>query len=378
MKHILSLALFLLLNLVIVNSTVMKSVNGLKAQSKSRANAVLGQNIDILKKQWKDLFTAERGGSCTTNEIFKPDKTNNNDPSNKLEADAKKSGWGVIRPSTAWIKKWGFGPAAYLMDYLDPVFLDDFLIEVKKIISELSKIKKDDTDDYQDAFNIKFIAQKGNNLATDADFKSISPGFSKAIYDLSINTVQLNTVVTEWSWYATGDGDHAYDIVAKYDLNGDGRLNYRELILADIWNNKKRDDLYCYNCFFLLAKKIGAMFAYLDCQGKGYLTSEDLWTKLPNVIRGTNKWNIFQIGTAQNIRTDATNDFILKGGYTVDGGITRNEFITTILLGLWDRNISEGKIIEDDSRSLKTLRWANGGLADIRANEYVINNPIQK
>jgi len=385
MKQIVSLSLFLIFNLLLVNHCIlskstMENKSNLKSKTKSKAgaNAVLGQSLDALKRQWKTLFSTERGNSCTTNEVFTPDVSSDNDPSSQAEADAKKSGWGVIKPSTRWIKKWGFNGSAYLFDFLEPVFKQDFIKEAQSIIKDISKIKKDDNEVYQDAFNMKFIAPKGNNLSSDADFKAISKSFSKTLHDLSVNTVQLNTIFNEWSWFNSGDGDHAYDMVAKYDINGDGRLSYRELILANIWNNKKRDDLYCYNCFFLLAKKIAAMFAYLDCQGKGYLTSEDLWRKLPSLVRGTNQCNIFSISTNNSIRTDATNDFILKNGYTVDAGVTRNEFITGILLGFWDRIVQDDKIVLDDSMSMKTLRWANGGLADIRANQYLLDNPPVK
>jgi len=367
MKQILSLTCFLITILLIVQINSFGVSNNLKATNKN--HVAMEQDIAKLKLQWGQLFSVSRGGSCTS-ETFKPDESKNPNVIEEVDdPDAVRSGWGLTRPSFAWVKKWGYGDAAYLMDFLEPAFLKNFKLEANHIITTFGKISQKDSEEYKDSFNLKLIAPKGNNLATDSDFKQISKKFSKKIWETSINTCQLNRTIPLWGYYTPEDADDpAYDFVAKYDMNGDGRLNARELILAIIWNNKKRDNLFCHNCFFLLGKQLGAAFAFLDCEGKGYLTAEDMWDKLPSIKRGSDSYNIFKINQAISIRTSAVNDFILKNGYTVDGGVTRNEFITGILLGMWDRNVVEEKVLPegDDSMAMKKLRWT-AKKTDIRA-----------
>jgi hypothetical protein len=276
-----------------------------------------------------------------------------------------------------WVKKWGFGPVAYLFDYIDPSFKQDFITECNNIISDISKFKRADSDDYQDAFKMSFIAPKNNKLKNDEDFKAINPNFSKAVYDIGINTCQLNNAINDWGWFLQeGSNDQAYDFVLKYDQNGDGRLDISELILGVIWNNRKRDGLICYDCFYLLAKKLGAMFTYLDCQNKGYLTTEELWNKLPNLVRGTTKWNIFALSNSDTIRTSSVNDFLLKSSFTIDAGITKNEFISGILLGLWQRNTTPLKVLSnsDESKSMKSFRWTTNDTVDLIASNYLAEN----
>lgn len=346
-----------------------------KAETKTEATTLTkAQQLSFqqLDAEWKAMFTAPRGNSCTT-KVIKPDISSDNDDSN--QTDNKKSGWGLMRPNFKWIKKWGFEGASYLLDYLDPVFLQDFRDEANKIIKDLGKQDAKDNDDYSDKFNLKFVAPADNKLATDADFKSINPNWSKVIYDKSFNTNQLNHVYQEWSWYQQQDDqDPAYNFVAKFDLNGDGRLDYKETILGVIWTNKKRDGLYCYNCFFLLAKRLAAIFNYLDCESKGYLTAEDLWNKLQNLNRSETRWNIFKYGSNDSIRTLSVNDFILKNGYTIDGGVTRNEFIAGVLLGIWNRNVDSTVVLTDESRSQKNLRWSSNGMDDLVVNEFLAQN----
>jgi Ca2+-binding EF-hand superfamily protein len=367
MKQILSLTLFLIAILFTSQINASSTVNNLKATTK--VHVAMEQDINKLKLQWGQLFSVARGGACTS-ETFLPDASKDpNMVEDVNDPDAVQSGWGLTRPSFNWVKKWGFGDAAYLIDYLEPAFLANFKLEANHILTTFSKIDKKNTEEYKDSFDLKLIAPKGNNLLSDADFKQISKKFSKSIWEKSVNTCQLNKSIPLWGYYTPEDADDfAYDMVAKYDMNGDGRLNARETILAVIWNNKKRDNLFCHNCFFLLGKQLGAAFAFLDCEGKGYLTAEDMWEKLPSIKRGSDSYNIFKIPQATSIRTSAVNDFILKNGYTVDGGVTRNEFISGVLLGMWDRNVVEEKVLakDDDSRAMKKLRWT-AKKTDIRA-----------
>lgn len=375
MKQQFSISFFMICLLLFSSALCTKYKSNTQLKAKVQVTTLTlaqQQSFQELDRIWKDMFSSPRGNSCTT-KVIAPDISSDKDDSNQTVK--KKSGWGLLRPNFKWIKKWGFEGAAYLFDYLDPVFLQDFRDEANKIISELSKQIAKDDEDYNDKFNMRFVAPVDNLLASDNDFKAINPEWSKAVYDKSINTNQINHIYEEWSWYQQQDDlDPAYNFVAKFDLNGDGRLNYKELILGVIWVNKKRDGLYCYNCFYLLAKRLAAIFNFLDCESKGYLTSEDLWNKLQNLNRPDTKWNIFKYGTTDSIRTQSVNDFILKNGYTIDGGVTRNEFIAGVLLGLWNRNVDSLAVLDDNSRSQKNLRWSSNGMDDIVVNDFLALN----
>ena len=386
MKQSFSLTIFmitiLLTNIIISNSS--KTGANLKATTSTNTSTGVklrsrAQDISLaeMKVMWGKLFSKGRDGTCTE-QFQTPDLKDKTDPfADDSNADAKQSGWGFKRPSFAWLRKFGHGPVAYLFDYLDPVFKKDFMKETTMILKAVNSFKKDDTEAYYDKFNLQFIAPKGNKLETDADFKAINEKFSKDIWTASFNSCQLNQAIPTWGWSVASDAaDPAYDAIVKYDINGDGRLSPMEFILADIWNNKNREGLFCYACYHLISKKIGAIFDYVDCQGKGYLTAEELWKKLPSIKRKENRWNIY-LGGDKSIRCNSVNDLVLKNSFTIDGALTKNEFITAVLLGFWHRVVNDKGLIEDESKSLKDLRWSNNGQVDNKLEEFKAANKIK-
>src|SRR5690606_33941141 len=94
------------------------------------------------------------------------------------------------------------------------------------------------------------------------------------------------------------------------------------------------------------------------------------WKGLPNLNRKTDMFNMFAFGNDESIRTAAINDFILKHSKSKDGYISRREFRLGILLGFWDRQTEESRIVEDDSRALKKLRWSENNMVDIALYNY--------
>ena len=161
--------------------------------------------------------------------------------------------------------------------------------------------------------------------------------------------------------------------VMKYDMNFDGRLNPREFLLASIWHNKQilgSPSPLCENCYFDAVKFIDAIFLYLDCDNDGYLSAEEMWTNLPNLKRNTETFNMFAFGNDENIRTAAINDFILKHSTAKDGFISRREFRIGTLLGYWDRQTEISKVVLDDSRTLKKLRWSENNMIDVALYSY--------
>lgn len=309
---------------------------------------------------WKMLFSGSRTGTCK--KALAKKKALAHLEKKAARRDKMKHSHKTKLP---WVKPWGYGDAAYLFDYLDPVFRKIATDLMEESFKTLLSIKNKDTKKYKDVFDIKKLVrnQKGKKKKT---AKELNPNYEPKIYDNSINTVQLNKAMKDWGWFIQpGLKDYAYDLVSRYDVDGDGRLNPREMMLANIYHNK---DIVgkgkCMYCLAELARKLDAMFIFMDCTNAGAISVEDLWHKLPKLVRPDNRWNIFGIKTHENIRTSALNDFCLKNGQAKQGFITKKEFRTGILLGIWDRQVTRKEIKKDDSRALRRLRWNKTGQVD--------------
>jgi len=273
-----------------------------------------------------------------------------------------------------WVMKWGYGSSAYLIDFLDPVFQKDTIAAFKKLYDETMAVSPDDTAEYKDPFDIKkLLSQENSHTKTKIDLKQLNKNYDPSIHLLSANAVQLHEVMKKWNWFIDASNqDYAVDFIMKYDINGDGRLNARELILGTITHNKNAiGSGICTNCFQEVAKKLDALFIFLDCNNDGYLSAEDMWNNLPKLSRGDNRWNIFAFSNSDNIRTSALNDFCMKNGRAKEGGITKDEFRTGVLYAYWDRQTRNTGVIEDDSRNLKYLRWMDNDSIDTVAFNYM-------
>lgn len=307
-------------------------------------------NREDLATQWKNLFTQPRSSSCSKVKAKLKAKA-------VIEEKQKKRGRISEKTKLPWVKLWGYGDAAYLFDYLDPVFLDPIIKSFEESFETLQSIDNKDNEKYEDKF-----AQGKRKKKLGEKLVQIDP----VIYKNSINTVQIHTAMKDWGWYMKpGIRDYAYDLVSRYDVDGDGRLNPREMMLANIWHNK---DILgkgkCMYCMADIARQLDAMFIFFDCQNAGAISVEDLWEKLPKLVRPTNKWNVFGIESNLNIRTSCLNDFAIKNGLSKPGFITKKEFRNGILLGYWDRQTNRREIISDQSRSLRKLRWDRKGKKD--------------
>jgi len=345
------------------------SIDCFKHKSKITSKALEGSSFtrSELAKLWSTMFNGTRGQKCKSeeskkeavNELVKKGEV----PGVKGSPMAHKS----HGASTAWIKPWGYGSAAYLFDYIDPLLQKDAVTAFQKVYDELKKISNKDTKDFKDPFDITKMASKENLKKIGK--KNINKAYADGYYDMSINTVQLNKGMKEWHWYIEeGDKDYATDFVTTFDFNGDGRLNIRELIIGNIWHNKQiLGTENCKFCFSDIGKTLDAIFTFIDCNSDGLLSAEELWTGLPQLKRGTNNYDIFKIDTNLNIRTDAINDFVIKNSPGITAKLTKEQFRTGVLLGFWDRQTSEKAIIKKDARNLKSLRWSDGGKKDHKA-----------
>ncbi len=330
-----------------------------------------------LAKLWEQLFNGKHGQACKAEEIKKNavQKLLNSGkvPGLESKATAKKP----EGADNSWVKQWGYGPSAYLLDFFDILFQKDAVKAFTDVHSELKKLNNTDTDDFEDPFALEKLVSKKN--LKKIGLKGVTKNYDKATYMISINTVQLNDAMPKWKWFITPkEEDFAENFVSHYDFDGDGRLNVRELIIGVIWHNKKIVGVEeCKYCFQDLTNKMDAIFAFIDCNNDGLLSAEELWRSLPSLKRGSKKYDIFKIKNSDNIRTNAINDFVIKNSGD-KGQITKEQFRTGLMLGLWDRQTSKKAVVKDDSRNLKPLRWDKSGSTDTVAFEYVKEKTLAK
>jgi len=275
-----------------------------------------------------------------------------------------------------WVKQWGYGPAAYFFDYIDPVMKLKTVVEFKLVYDAMTKFPQADSE-FPDPFDFKaMISQDNAKLSKKMvlALKKFTQNFDENIFNASVNAVQVNKGLKVFKWASDpANPNMASKFVKKYDMNFDGRLNYRELILGSIYHNQQLVGLpspICEFCYFEVGKLIDAIFLYLDCDNDGYLSAEEMWHNLPKMNRTTEQWNMFSFGNEDSIRTASINDFILKNGKGKDGYVSRREFRVGLLLGFWDRQTETTKILEDDSRNLKNLRWKENHMIDISLYNY--------
>lgn len=312
---------------------------------------------------WTQLFTSQRQQSCVNSKINSSVKINNQQ---SIDGSITSKSSGSIKQ---FIKKWGYGAVAYLIDYLDAVLLKDMITDFSKIFDELRSVSSISTG-YKDPYDI-MLNSRGS---TEEDLKLANPNYVKEIFENSINAIQLNAVMKKWGWNIGEVSDYAKEFVSKFDINTDGRLNAREMILGIIVQHQDSANL-CYNCLLLLKKKLSVIFREMDCLNKGYLSSEEIWSKLPDLNRKNEvRWNLFSIENNNNIRTASINDFILKNGDSKQGIVTESQFVSGILLAFWDRQTSQLGIISNDSQSLKSLRWSDDGMKDKLAYQGMNDN----
>jgi len=324
---------------------------------------------------WDDLFTVPRTSSCRA-EINKAAVRAQVQAEEERKYAAGGADLLVSDASFAWVKKWGFGPVAYLLDFFDPLFRSEVLKEFKAIHNSTMSEDPENTPEYSDQFDFASRISTAPPERQDAlmrDLKKFEKTYDPIIFQISANSVQVMKAMKNFAWFVDpGTADYAADFVTKYDINHDGRLNPKELILGSIhYNLAILGSKKCNHCYTKIARRIGALHTYLDCQETGFINADQMWKSLPELRRPTSQFNIFGYGNSENIRTNAINDFVLKNEKAKEAYVGKEEFIGGILLGIWDRQVTENSIIEDDSRNLKRLRWSDNNMVDTAAYNYV-------
>jgi len=323
----------------------------------------------VYSQLWNKLFSAPKGFACQRKNLLSTVRR-------QLIESGEYPGMNIRtqRNKFWWVKQWGYESVAYFFDFLDPLLRKEIITEFESIWKDLKAFPAVNPK-FPDPFDFKkLITEKGGILTTKQQkmIKKFTENYDSSSYSISATLAQLEAAFVAWKW-PTNPEDPTFTrrYIQKYDMNFDGRLNPREFILASLYHNKQTlGSSLCEHCYFEPGKTLDAIYLYLDCNNDGLLSSEEIWNNLPKVNRKTSKWNIFSFGNDQSIRTASVNDFILKNGHTKDGFVTRAEFRSGILLGFWDRQTDVTKIITDDSRTLKNLRWEEGDMIDIALYNY--------
>ncbi len=316
---------------------------------------------------WEQLFTVSRTVNCEKTTLYL----------NLLNEVLHGFGmFGSTSNKFHWVKEWGYGPASYFFDYIDNVMRDFVVMEFKAIYKNASSFSNLETVDYHDKLNLnlQMLHADPNSKAKYArKIAAFNKKTKTPYFATSINTVQFHKFLPANRWFIKNKfDDYAKEFVLKYDMDEDGRLNARELILGSIRENKLGfDNPMCQFCYKTIIPMIDSMFEFFNCAHTGFIDAEQMWKGFTILKRSTNKYNIFSIENNLSIRTNAINDVVLKSAHAKDGFISKDEFRQAILLGFWDRQTSESGIIDDDSRNLKKLRWSDDGSRDTLAYNYM-------
>jgi hypothetical protein len=332
--------------------------------NKNNLHSRLKRKQEDYKEIWERLFHKQRDNTCKADAIKA--KVNK-----KIEKSLSSHSHKSKKGKFAWVKQWGFEKVAYFFDFLDPVLLKPVLTEFKKVYDDMFAMSNKDTDKYKDPFDIKKQMRtfKKEKKFYKKNMKKINSNYEPKIYEVSVNAVQIHNAMPLWKWEIdVGLRDYAVTFIKKYDINGDGRLNPRELILGALEHNKHLlGSGQCTHCMEGVISKLEAIFKYLDCDNDGKIKSEDIYANLPLIKRPTTRYDIFAIGKNEGIRTDAVNDFILKNSKMEMGALNKKEFIHGILYGIWDRQTDFFKILDGSERSIRHLRWKSEKTIDVKA-----------
>ena len=346
-----------------------------------------------LQKIWADLFSKNQGSNCkdrVTNPLI--------DPLNNLILDFNGVPWSGPRKKTNILDKHqGFGPSAYLFDYIDQILQSDVAKEFQTIYDAV-KILVPDEKNFKEPYPLSQLVgayspnEPSTNSTNSTDpndqilldkLKAImgkdSKVFNENAYKAGITVGNIYQACKNFQWnYNPQESNFAKKIVDTYDFDGDGRLNPREFIIMSIVHNKNIIGTTCQQCFNdTIIKKIDPIFKFLDCNNDGKINAEDMWINLENLKRNSTNNNIYDCTIkGKKYRTNSMNDFIIKNMKSFDGYLTKEEFRSAILLGYWDRQTDVEKIIPDDTRTFKQLRWGPSNDTDVVCQRILTaNNP---
>jgi len=338
---------------------------------------------------WERLFVQPRDPNC----------------GNPLGVVVQDDGVGVtwkqpMKKPNVWDRQNGFGQSSYFFDYLDEILQKDVSLEFQKLFERAKKVKVPIAKEMHDPYSLeKMVNNMAPEITPHGRVKYKNPNDPKLIdklstivkrnkkvfnaraYRTAITVPQLSKIVQDWHWeYNPSEDEWARKLLDKYDFDGDGRLNAREFIFFSIRHNRRRlGSKNCDYCYYdIVHKKIDPLYNFMDCTNSNKISAEDIWGAFQH-LRKSSRYNIYNCHlNHKKYRTSAMNDFVLKNMHSNDGSITREEFRIGILLGYWDRQTSPERVLTNDAKTFKSLRWDNKGMIDIVCHRLMGQVPKKK
>jgi hypothetical protein len=307
--------------------------------------------------------------------------------------------WAIPRskPNKYDSRLYGWGPSAYLFDYLDPVLEERILKIFEDLWKEVTSITSFPTiKEREDPYSLKniFKLDQTDDILLEK-FKALKPSFDKNIWAQSVTVPQVRAIAKDWQFTANTI-DLGREIVDKYDFNGDGRLSRKEYIIAYLNSNRaiigtkscktfkdtnnKDVEVDCIDNF--VRRVIGPLFFKADCGDyDDKISAEEIWYAFKSLIRNKEdkspetRFNIYDcIILNEPYHTTSINDFILKSQKTIDGYLNKLEFTRGIFLAYWARSVDDLRIYpsfykEENSktpqyRNMKNMRWSSSNPLD--------------
>lgn len=337
---------------------------------------IIKRDARPLQTSWNELFEDNTRASMKCKDIPKTEKTKDEISEEKAAIEATVAVGGEVsvprkKPNYYAKSMLGWGPSAYLFDFLDDVLMKEITLEFDKIFKEAQKIEPDPN--YKDPYSLESITQskgtKGNEKENQKELldKILSllgsegndEKFNIKVWENSISCAKIDKILTQWKWYGKKSvPDPAKYLVDKYDFNGDGRLSPKEFIIAMIRTNKLvAHTKACKNCMEQsVIDFIDPIFMYLDCQNEEKINAEQLYTNIQKLESHRCKFFECQLNN-EGYRTSSCNDFIIKAKKTMDGYVNKSEFRLGILTGYWMRHVDDHRIYTSDEKNMKDLRW---------------------
>jgi hypothetical protein len=326
-----------------------------------------------LEKIWENLFNdpkREKEMKCTSK--LEEDKTAEEKLVAKEEGQRHGGSWNMPKKKNNFYAKRmiGWGPSAYLFDFLDDVLEKPILDEFEEIWKSAKATVPMDKD-YKDPYTLEHILnwhgtedeliKKIEDLTRDSNN---NPTFDQHVWRESVTVAQIHKFLKDNNWQVDQtQADPAKAFVDKYDFNGDGRLSRKELLIGMIRANKQRAATQlCTLCLSKTVKElIDPIYMYLDCTNDEKVNAENIWTGIQNLKKPEALANRYKFWACEinggKFRTSTVNDFVMKGQKTMDGFLSKMEFRLSILQGFWARHVDDLQIHHDNSLSMKNHRW---------------------